>query len=144
MRLARLHMVAMPTAVRALVQQVAGSAAIAAFAFWFFLYGYCLQSRPREPMLDIGLDHPVNLKGLLVYVSSFESFFLNNNVFYWIAVLLVVFILSRSTVGRVPQYDVHRRKIVQAPADERIDGRRFAILVALWLALLVAGWRASL
>ncbi|HZF33133.1 MAG TPA: hypothetical protein VE914_04975 [Candidatus Angelobacter sp.] len=118
--------------------------AISAFAFWFFLSGYCLQSRPREPTPDIGLDHPVNLKGLLVYVSSFESFFLNNNVFYGIAVLLVAFILSRSAVDRVPQYDVRRGKIAWAPPDERIGGRRFAILVALWLALLVAGWRASL
>ena len=62
MRLARLHLSAMPTAVRSLVLQVAGSMAVAAFAFWFFLYGYCLQSRPREPTPDIGLDHPVNLK----------------------------------------------------------------------------------
>jgi len=144
MQLARLHMFAVPTAVRALVQQVAGSMAVAAFALWVFLYGYCLQSRPREPMPDMGLDHAVNLKGLLVYVSSFELFFLNNNVFYWIAVLLVAFILSRSAVDRVPQYDVRRGKIAWAPPDERIDGRRFAILVAFWLALLVAGWRASL
>jgi len=143
MRLARLHIFAMPTAVRALVQQVAGSMAIAAFVFNFFLYGYCLQSRPREPTPDIGLDHPVNLKGLLVYVSSFEALFLNS-VFYWIAVLLVAFILSLSTVGRVVQYDVRRGKVASAPSDEGIDGRRFAILVAIWLALLVAGWRASL
>ena len=144
MRLARLHMFAIPTAVRARVQQVAGSMAIAAFAFWFFLYSYCLQSRPREPMPDMGLDHAVNLKGLLIYVSSFESFFLNNYVFYWIAALLVAFILSRSTVGRVVQYDVRRGKIAWTPSDKGIDGRRFAVLVALWLALLVAAWRASL
>ena len=143
MRLARLQPSAMPTAVRALVEQVVVSMVAAAFAFNFFLYGYCTQFRPREPMPDMGLDHPFNLKGGLVYVSSFESLFLNG-FFFWIALLFIVVFLCRSTVGRVLQYDVRRGKIAWAPPDERVDWRRFAILVALWLTLLVAGWRTSL
>ncbi len=138
-----LQMFAMPTGVRALIQHVVGSMSAAAFAFYFFLYGYCSQLRPPEPAPEIGLDHPFNVKGRLIYVSTFESFFLNG-FFYWFAVLFIVAIISRSTAGGVLQYDIRRRKIVSAPPSERPDWRRIALLAGLWLVLLVAAWRVSL
>ncbi len=143
MRLARLHMFATPTAARALVQQVVISMGAAAFAFHFFLYGYCSQFRPREPTPEMGLDHPFSVKGRLIYVSSFEALFLNS-IFFWFAVLFIVVIILQSTVGHGLQYDVLRRKIVRAPVDQRANWRQIAILAGLWLTLLVVGWRASL
>jgi hypothetical protein len=138
-----LQMFAMPAAVRPLVQQIVCSMGAAAFAFDFFLYGYCGQLRPRHAVPEMGWDHPFNVKGRLIYVSAFESLFLNG-FFYWFAVLFIVAIISRSTAGGVLQYDIRRRKAVLAPPDERPNWRRIALLAGLWLVLLVAAWRVSL
>jgi hypothetical protein len=88
------------------------------------------------------LDHPFNVKGRLIYVSTFESLFLNG-FFYWFAVLFIVAIISRSTAAGVLQCDIRRRKIVPSPPSERTDWRRTAILAGLWLVLLVAARRVS-
>src|SRR5262245_52565928 len=136
-------MFALSTRARTRIQQVAGSMAAAGFAFHFFLYGYCLQVRPREPAPDLGFDHPFNLKGLVVYVSSVESLFLNAP-FFCAALLFIVIVLWRSRDGRVLQYDVHRGKVVWGQAVGHIEWRPVVLLIALWLTLLVAAWRAFL
>lgn len=138
----RAFMRTVPGATRAKVVHLLLSLFLAVFSFQIFLYAYCAQYRPRAPAADDGLIHPFNIKGRTVYVSLFESIFMNG-FFFWIGALIIVLLIFKAFVRQEWRYDILKRRIVHEPVQERPSSWYLGVLMCLWLTMMLAGWLAS-